>query len=239
MLARVRAALATLPVLPFRTWFNRWFRSISDHVTRVGDDVKQVVLRARDDVAVEVRASLDDTTGRVESRLDRLVADVRSEANGVTEVAVATERRLARLEASVGALLDELDPAANAIADGPWVHRALAALADATVVLPGGTSRLAAELESGGHRVVSVAPDGAADLVVLRDVPGAELDSVLDTAKRSLAPGGRVVLALPAPAPDKDLDGWAVLDERYVARRDGRWVEVDAGAAQRALYVLG
>jgi SAM-dependent methyltransferase len=231
-----------LPVLPFRTWFNRWFRSVSDHVSDIGADTQQVVRTARDDVVHELRSSGDGIAGKVANRLDALAVHVRAEASGVAEVALATERRLARLEASVGVLLAEGDATSTALVDGPWVHRALAVSPASTVVVPGRIGRLAEELRGAGHLVVHASADGSADLVVVRDAALDELDALLEVARRALAPGGRVVLLVDGRPADKSLDGWDVLDERVVVRHDQGWRPSESGEpapGSRSLYVLG
>ena len=239
-MGRIRTALATAPVLPFRTWFNRWFRAVSDHVSEAAADTQQVVKQSRDDLVHEVRASKDGIADRLQGRLDHVTADIRAEAAGVAEVALATERRLARLEAAVAFLVAEDDPTADAVVDAPWVHKALAASPPSTVLLPARVGRLADELRASGHVVVVAAADGTADLIVLTDVATDDLEGVIEAGRRALASGGRLILAVDGAVPDKLLDGWAVLDERFVTRTADGWRPVESSSsATRALYVLG
>src|SRR5688572_33195 len=86
--SKASATVSSVAILPVRTWFNRWFRSVSDHVSEVGADTQQVVLRTRDDAVWEIRASRDDIAGRVDGSLRDLAAEVRAEAGGVAEVAL-------------------------------------------------------------------------------------------------------------------------------------------------------
>ena len=239
-MGRIRTALATAPVLPVRPWFNRWFRAVSDHVSEAAADTQQVVKQSRDDLVHEVRASEDGIGDRLQGRLDRVIADIRAEAAGVAEVALATERRLARLESIIAFVVSEDDATATAIVDGPWVHRALAASPPSTVVLPGRCGRLAEELRAAGHIVVVAAADRSADLVIVRDVAPEDLEGVVEAGRRALATGGRLILAVDGTVPDKLLDGWAVLDERVVARTTDGWRSDERStAATRSLYVLG
>lgn len=234
---RVREALVVGPVLPVRAWFDRWFRSLSDHVTEVGADTQHQLRSARDDVVHEVRAGDDSIAARVQRHLDVLGADVRAEAGGVAEVALATERRLARLEASIATLLSTGDAASTSVVDGPWVHRAVAPRDAATIVLTGPDARLGQELRAAGHVVVHAAADGVADVVVLRDPPGDDVEGVLDAARRTLAPGGAVVLAAGQEPPAKALDAWDVADHRVVTRTDAGW-SPSGSDADRWLYIL-
>lgn len=239
-MGRIRTAVVNAPVLPFRTWFNRWFRAVSDHVSEVAADTQQVVKQSRDDLVHEVRASKDGIADRLQGRLDHVTADIRAEAAGVAEVALATERRLSRLESAIAFLVAEGDANDPAVVDGPWVHKALAASPPSTVVLPGRVGRLADELRAAGHGVVVAAADHTADVVVVRDVPVDDLEGLVEAARRALAPGGRLLLAVHSAPPDKLLDGWAVLDERFVVRTGDGWRPVESSAdASRCLYVLG
>ena len=216
--SRLRSALETAPVLPVRTWFNRWFVSVSDHVTDVGGDTQQVVKQARDDLVHEVRASRVGLAGHLQPGLDRVADEVRAEAAGVAEVALATDRRLARLEAAVAFLVDEHDAAATAIVDVPWVHRALGGVAAVDRRPPRSRRpprRRAAGRRARGrrgrrrrHRRSRVVRDVDAD-----DARGAS----------SRTPAGRWPAAAgscsprPGPSPTSCSTRWSVLDERYVA----------------------